>query len=79
MDTLMTEEEKMLQTTAREFLEAECPIRLVRDMETDDKGFPPDLWKNIADLGWLGLPGSSWRRWDAPLPRCLSIAPWLPG
>jgi alkylation response protein AidB-like acyl-CoA dehydrogenase len=56
MDTLMTEEEKMLQTTAREFLEAECPIRLVRDMETDDKGFPPDLWKNIADLGWLGLP-----------------------
>jgi alkylation response protein AidB-like acyl-CoA dehydrogenase len=56
MDILLNEEEKMLQNTAREFLEAECPPRLVRDMETDDKGYPPDLWKKIADLGWLGLP-----------------------
>jgi alkylation response protein AidB-like acyl-CoA dehydrogenase len=56
MDVLMTEEEKMLQNTAREFLEAECPTRLVREMETDDKGYPPDLWKKVAELGWLGLP-----------------------
>ena len=51
MDILLTEEEKMLQNTAREFLEAECPTRLVRDMEVDEKGYPPDLWKQVADLG----------------------------
>jgi alkylation response protein AidB-like acyl-CoA dehydrogenase len=56
MDILMTDEEKMLQSTAREFLEEECPTSLVREMETDEKGYPPDLWKKIADLGWLGLP-----------------------
>lgn len=55
MDILLTEEEKMLQNTAREFLEAECPTRLVRDMEVDEKGYPPDLWKQVADLGWLGM------------------------
>jgi alkylation response protein AidB-like acyl-CoA dehydrogenase len=24
-------------------------------METDDNGYPPELWKKIADLGWLGM------------------------
>jgi alkylation response protein AidB-like acyl-CoA dehydrogenase len=55
MDVLLTEEEKMLQRSAREFLEAECPTSLVRAMETDDKGYPPDLWQKIAELGWLGM------------------------
>jgi alkylation response protein AidB-like acyl-CoA dehydrogenase len=45
----------MLQNTAREFLEEECPTRLVRDMEADEKGYSPELWKKIADLGWLGM------------------------
>lgn len=55
MDILLTEEEKMLQNTAREFLEAECPTRLVREMEADEQGYPPDLWQQVADLGWLGM------------------------
>lgn len=55
MDILLSEEETMLQRTAREFLEAECPVRLVRDMETDDKGYAPALWQKITDLGWLGM------------------------
>jgi alkylation response protein AidB-like acyl-CoA dehydrogenase len=55
MDTLLSEEETMLQRTTREFLEAECPVRLVRDMETDDTGYAPALWQKIADLGWLGM------------------------
>ena len=55
MDVLLTEEEEMLKSSAREFLEGECPPGLARDMETDDKGYPPDLWAKMADLGWLGL------------------------
>ncbi len=55
MDLLLTEEEKMLRHTAREFLEAECSTNLVREMETDPKGYPPALWRKIAELGWQGM------------------------
>ena len=55
MDLLLTEEETMLKSSAREFLERECPPSLARDMETDENGYPPDLWQKIADLGWLGF------------------------
>ena len=55
MDVLPTEEEQMLKNLAREFLEAECPPSLPRAMEADELGYPPDLWKKMAELGWLGL------------------------
>ena len=45
----------MVKNLAREFLEAECPPSLARNMEKDDLGYPPDLWKKMADLGWLGM------------------------
>ncbi len=55
MDFAWSEEQKMLQTSARDFLEAECPERLVREIWRGDKGYSPELWRKIADLGWLGL------------------------
>ena len=55
MDVLPTEEEQMLKNLGREFLEAECPPSLPRAMEADELGYPPDLWKKMAELGWLGL------------------------
>ena len=55
MDLMPTEEETMLKTSARDFLEAECPPSLAREMESDENGYPADLWKKLADLGWLGL------------------------
>ncbi len=55
MDLLLTGEEKMLRHIAREFLEAECPSSLVREMETDPLGYPPALWRKTAELGWQGM------------------------
>ena len=55
MDVIPNEEEQMVKNLAREFLEAECPPSLARNMEKDDLGYPPDLWKKMADLGWLGM------------------------
>ena len=55
MDLLLTEEETMLKNSARQFCEAESPPVLAREMETDERGYPPELWKGIADLGWQGL------------------------
>ena len=56
MDLGLSEEQQMLQTSARDFLAKECPKSLVREMEEDDKGYSPDLWKKMAGLGWMGLP-----------------------
>ena len=55
MDTLLSEEEELIRRSAREFFEAECPPSLARAMEEDDLGYPPELWRKLADLGWLGL------------------------
>ena len=55
MDILPSEEEQMLKNVAREFLEAEVSTALVREMELDGLGYPPALWKQMADLGWLGM------------------------
>ena len=54
MDVLPTEEERMWKNLAREFLEGECPPTLARAMETDDLGYPPELWRKMAGLGWFG-------------------------
>ena len=55
MDVLLTEEEEMVKNAAREFLGGECPTTLVREMEKDALGYPPALWKQMADLGWQGM------------------------
>ncbi len=55
MNFSLGEEQVMLKTSARDFLEKECPKRLVREMADDEKGYSPELWKKMADLGWMGL------------------------
>lgn len=55
MDFALSEEQEMLKNSARDFLTKECPKTLVRQMETDDKGYSPNMWKGMADLGWTGL------------------------
>jgi len=55
MDFDLTEEQEMLRNTAREFLSKECPTTLVREMAVDERGYPAELWRKMADLGWLGL------------------------
>ena len=55
MDFNLSEEQEMLRKSARDLLEDKCPKTLVREMETDEKGYPPELWQEIAGLGWMGL------------------------
>ena len=55
MDLGLTETQEMLRTTARDFFERECPPTLVRQMEDDERGYPPELWEQMAGLGWMGL------------------------
>jgi len=55
MDLRYTEEQEILRQTARDFLATECPKTLVRELEQSEKGYSPELWKKMAELGWMGL------------------------
>lgn len=56
MDFGLSQEQVMLKTSARDFLDKECPKTTVRQLLfEDDKGYSPEMWKKMADLGWLGL------------------------
>ena len=56
MDLGLSEQQEMLRKMARDFLATECPKKLVREMEQDEKGYLPELWRKMAQLGWQGLP-----------------------
>jgi alkylation response protein AidB-like acyl-CoA dehydrogenase len=56
VDFSLSEEQEMIRSTARKFLEKECPSKLVREMEEDGKGYSVDLWHKMAELGWMALP-----------------------
>ncbi len=55
MDPRLSEEQEILQKAARDFLIEKCPKSLVKEMEKDEKGYSPQLWQDIANLGWMGL------------------------
>jgi alkylation response protein AidB-like acyl-CoA dehydrogenase len=55
MDFGFSEEQEMLRSSARDFLAKEAPMTYVRKMMEDEVGFTGDLWKKMADLGWMGL------------------------
>ncbi|MGZ6251730.1 MAG: acyl-CoA dehydrogenase family protein [Candidatus Binataceae bacterium] len=55
MDFGFSEEQEMLRQSARSLLERECPSTHVRQMMEDERGYSPELWRKMADLGWLGL------------------------
>ncbi|TLN10250.1 acyl-CoA dehydrogenase family protein, partial [bacterium] len=55
MDLRLTEEQEMLKTSVKDFIAAECPKAMVREMQEDKVGHSPELWKKMADLGWMGL------------------------
>ncbi len=54
MDLSFTEQQEMLRKTARDFLEKECPWQSVEELQKSEKGYSPETWRRIADLGWLG-------------------------
>jgi alkylation response protein AidB-like acyl-CoA dehydrogenase len=55
IDFGLSDEQEALQRSAREFLTRECPPALVRETAKSDDGVPRDLYRKIAELGWMGL------------------------
>jgi alkylation response protein AidB-like acyl-CoA dehydrogenase len=55
---VLTEDQELLAKTAADFVADRSPVsrlRALRDAE-DPLGFSPALWKEMAGLGWTGIP-----------------------
>ncbi|MBW2091282.1 MAG: acyl-CoA/acyl-ACP dehydrogenase [Deltaproteobacteria bacterium] len=55
MNLDFTSEQEMLRDSASKFLTKECPYARVKELEESEEGYAPDLWRQMAELGWLGL------------------------
>ena len=55
MNFTFAEETEMLKTMARDFLVDKCPKTLVKQVQASDTGYSPELWQEMAGLGWMGL------------------------
>jgi alkylation response protein AidB-like acyl-CoA dehydrogenase len=55
MDLDFTEEQDMLRETVRGVCERYAPVPVIRALEDHPVGYPEDLWRQLGELGLLGL------------------------
>jgi len=55
IDLELDEHQVMLQRSAHEFFAKRFPIEMVREIEDGVVGYAPDVWNEMASLGWLGI------------------------
>jgi alkylation response protein AidB-like acyl-CoA dehydrogenase len=55
MDFDFSDEQYELRDEARRFLDKQCPMSNVRETLDDPAAWSRDLWKQMADLGWMAL------------------------
>ena len=55
VDLTFTEPQLLLQATAHDYFERRCPPSVVRQVEADGVGYQPEMWREMAELGWLGV------------------------
>jgi alkylation response protein AidB-like acyl-CoA dehydrogenase len=56
MNLSFTEEQDILRKFAAEFLNGKFPKKVIREIEASEEGYAADAWKEMVELGWLGLP-----------------------
>jgi len=55
---ILTEDQELLAKTAEDFVAEMSPVKRMRDLRDakDPDGFSRALWKEMAELGWVGVP-----------------------
>ena len=58
MQLVLTEDQELLAKTAADFVAEHSPVARVRQLRDvgDPDGFSRALWKQMAELGWVGIP-----------------------
>ena len=55
MDLSLTEQQELLKTTARDFMEREASKDILLELEETESGYSDELWQKASDIGWLGM------------------------
>jgi len=57
MALALTEEQEILQRTARELVQGKSSFKRIRALREDaaGDGYSPELWREMGQLGWLGI------------------------
>jgi alkylation response protein AidB-like acyl-CoA dehydrogenase len=55
MDFAFSDEQQMLREQAASFLASKMPNERVAELAESKDGWDPSVWREIAELGWLGL------------------------
>ena len=51
----LSQDQKLLVDTAAAFARKESPVTRLREMRKDPVGYSKAVWKQMGDLGWLGI------------------------
>src|SRR5262245_21287806 len=52
----LTQDQKLLVDTAAAFAKKSSPVERMRKLRWTEPGWDKQVWKQMAELGWLGLP-----------------------
>lgn len=55
MEFKLSDDAIMIRNVASEYLKEKCTGAFLREMARDDRGFSRTMWREIAELGWLGI------------------------
>ena len=56
MALVLTEDQELLAQTARDFVRTNSPVSRLRALrDGQEMGFSPDMWQEMAQLGWAGI------------------------
>jgi alkylation response protein AidB-like acyl-CoA dehydrogenase len=58
MGLILTEDQLILRDMAKSFFDEKSPVERMRALRDsrDETGFTRELWKEMAELGWVGIP-----------------------
>ena len=55
MDFGLNETQELIRSSAADYLSDRSPSDFVRAMATDERGYTDEFWREVGELGWLGL------------------------
>ena len=55
MNLDFSSEQIILRESAAKFFANECNYEKVKHIEETEKGYSPELWQKVAELGWTGM------------------------
>ncbi len=61
-----SEDQRLLQQTARDFLEEQSPLTVCREVLESEQLYAAALWQSTAEMGWQGARGSRAVGWTCP-------------